>query len=235
MLPPPQVYRQTGLDVDGRERILRVYADCMELQIRGFVHFAQGVPGFRSLPLADQADLLKAARAELLILGVYRGYVHEYKTFVNPVGMCFIRKESVSALGPDLPRVQFAVASKLRRLDVLSQGELVLLKAICLTFSDRCQLRAKEKVDEVQWRLLCAFLKSLRANHGGGGRGGGGGGEGGGGGGGKEDSLRFSDVIDCLVALRTLTEVSRKAHDSTPLTAAFHRNHPVLVEVFMLH
>ena len=53
-----QIYRQTGLDVDGREKILRIYANCMELQIRGFVHFAKGIPGFRSLPLDDQVVFL---------------------------------------------------------------------------------------------------------------------------------------------------------------------------------
>ena len=149
------------------------------------------------------------------MLGVYRGFIHEYQIFVNPVGTCFVSKESKVLYGSELLQMEDAVARKLKRLNILTKGELVLLKAICLMFSDRCQLKAKDQVEEIQWKLVCVFLKSLQMNHEG------------------RDAIRFSYVIDCLVELRTLAELNRKAHDNTPLTVAVFKNHPILMEVLL--
>ncbi|XP_070184739.1 vitamin D3 receptor-like [Littorina saxatilis] len=162
-----QIYRQTGLDIDGRGKVLRHYAQCMERQIRGFVHFAKGVPGFGDLALEDQVSLIKASHAELWFLGIYRGFIHKYQTFVSPMGFCIHIKEDSPCFSSDLAQTEHDTAFMLnRRLKLLTKGEIVLLKSVCLMSPDRCELKDKEKVEEIHWKLVCALLKSLRRNHG---------------------------------------------------------------------
>ena len=251
-----QIYRQTGLDVDGREKFLRDYAQLLEQHVKGFVHFAKGIPGFRHLPLGDQASLLKASRAELWFLGVYKGFVYEYQTYVTPSAACLHLNEDAPTLGSELAQLEYDMARKMkRRLQPLTREEIVLLKGICLTSSDRCDaLTEREKVEDIHWKLICALITSLRKNHAGRARedvidGSGSDVFRGKGSDAPEfvrsdvgrvvtrdngvgaDSRLFWYIVDCLVELRTLTETEKKAHEKTPLALDILKNNPILVEV----
>ena len=53
------VYNHTGLDVDGRRKLLQDVLPCMEKSLHCFVLFCKMIPGFRSLPITDQTAALK--------------------------------------------------------------------------------------------------------------------------------------------------------------------------------
>jgi hypothetical protein len=54
-----QFYNQTGIDVDNRMMLVSNFANTMERNITKFVAFTKMIPGFATLPVEDQANLVK--------------------------------------------------------------------------------------------------------------------------------------------------------------------------------
>lgn len=54
-----QFYSQTGIDLDNRLMLVTNFASNMEKNITKFVTFTKTIPGFATLPLEDQASLVK--------------------------------------------------------------------------------------------------------------------------------------------------------------------------------
>ena len=54
-----QIYRQTGIDIDGRTEILNRDANLMERVVLMFVKLYRSFPGYNNLPIEDQASVLK--------------------------------------------------------------------------------------------------------------------------------------------------------------------------------
>ena len=185
-----EVFQVTGLDVDERKEHMKFVAKSIDAFVHGYVRFGKGVPGFADLSLNDQANLFKMARVEVWFLGAYRGFLKDYDIFYAPNKDCRHRCEIERLLGKEYTERAFTLASRLLEMD-LTKDEVVVLKAVCLTFGDRCVMEGADEVEEIQWRMLRCFLHLIRKNH--------------------SDQTLFYKVMNCVVAMRNLTELSRKA------------------------
>ena len=54
-----QIYRQKGIDIDGRTENLNRDANLMERVVLMFVKLYRSFPGYNNLPIEDQASVLK--------------------------------------------------------------------------------------------------------------------------------------------------------------------------------
>lgn len=207
-----EIYRTTGIDVDGRKGLIEFYANSIERHIKGYVRFAKGIPYFKNLSLNDQANLLKMSRVEFWYLGAYRGFKSEYGTFYSPNGIVYNPQQHLHVVGQEFYEYQFRMADSLKKLDITKE-ELVVLKAICLTFSDRCELEEPKKVEKIQHRLLKSFYLLLKRRH-------------------ANPSRAFTRAMDKLVGLRDMTELSMKSH-SRSLVMEVLKTHPMLMEVIV--
>lgn len=199
-----EIYRSTGLDVDERRRHMDETAKSIDIFVKSYVCFGKSVPGFSDLPLNDQADLLKLARVEVWFLCAYRGFFKDLEVFYPPNRNCKNRYEMEKLLGPDYVTCAFNLAAALQKLH-LTNEEVIVLQGVCLTFSDRCELEDGPAVDAVQWRMLGCLLYLLRKNH-------------------SNDQTLFHEVMSWTVAVRNLTELSRKALQNTHFSDAIRSN-----------
>ncbi|KAL8573892.1 hypothetical protein ACOMHN_029340 [Nucella lapillus] len=198
------VYQTTGLDLDERQKDMKNVAKAIDVFVYGYVLFGKGVPGFASLPHQDQANLLKLARVEVWFLGAYRGLMKECRMFYAPNNTTKHRMDVEKFLGKEYLDYAFDLAGRLQELD-LTFEEVVVLKAVCLTFGDRCHMDDATKAEEIQWMMLKCLLHLLHKNH-------------------PEEPTIFYKVVDSLVALRNLTELSRKALANSHFTEAIRNN-----------
>ena len=208
-----EVFRVTGLDVDERQKHMKFVAKSIDKFVHGYVRFGKGVPGFADLPITDQANLLKLARVEVWFLGAYRGFLQDCDVFFAPNHDCRHRCEMERLLGKEYTDCAFGLASSLRRLRLTHQEE-VLLKAVCLTFGDRCALQDPGAVEAIQWKMLKCFLNLIRQNHDG-------------------DQCLFYRVMSWLASVRHLTELSRKALSNSHFSDAI-RSYATLVDMILV-
>ena len=54
-----EFYNSTGIEIDNRKQMVQEAVDYFEGKISKLVEFAKCIPGFRALPLQDQANLIK--------------------------------------------------------------------------------------------------------------------------------------------------------------------------------
>ena len=54
-----KIYRETGIDVDGRGQIIKEAMETMDPVMKKMICFYKCLPGFQSLPLDDQVTVLK--------------------------------------------------------------------------------------------------------------------------------------------------------------------------------
>ena len=54
-----QIYQSTGIDIDGRQEMIKHMIPCIEKAIKRFIAFAKALPGFKDLPIDDQIALIK--------------------------------------------------------------------------------------------------------------------------------------------------------------------------------
>ena len=207
-----EVFQTTGLDLDERKAHMKSVARDLDIWAHGYVRFGKGVPGFSDLPLNDQANLLKLARVEVWFLGAYRGFLNDYDVFYAPNGVCKHRCELERILGKEHIDYAFELASCLQKIN-LSQEEVVVLKAVCLTFSDRCDMESSANVEEIQWKMLRCFLHLIHKNH--------------------SDQTLFYKVMNWVIAVRDLTEFSRKSLWNTHFADAI-RSSTTLVDMFLV-
>lgn len=207
-----EIFQSTGLDVDERKKHMEFVVKCIDAFVQGYVIFGKGVPGFADLPVNDQANLLKLARVEVWFLSAYRGFLNDLQVFYPPNKDCRCRYEMERLLGTAYTECAFRLASYLQKLD-LSKEEVIVLKAVCLTFSDRCQLENAKGVEEIQWKMLGCFFHLLDKNH--------------------SDKVLFYKVMNWLIAVRNLTELSRKALTGTHFSEVI-RNHSTLVDMILI-
>ena len=55
-----KIYQTTGIDIDGRQEMIKHMIPCIEKAIKRFIAFAKALPGFKDLPLDDQISLIKS-------------------------------------------------------------------------------------------------------------------------------------------------------------------------------
>ena len=203
---------------------MKFVAESLDTWVPGYIQFGNGVPGFSDLSPNDRTNLLKLASGDIWFLGAYRGFLKNH-IFFAPDGDCRHRCEIDRLLGKEYTDCAFELASSLQKIN-LSQEEVVVLKAVCLTFSDRCDMESSAKVEEIQWKMLRCFLHLIHKNH--------------------QDQNLFYRVMNCVVSLRSLTEMSDKAFSSihfvdtirsNPLSGSrscvdrFEDSNPILVQV----
>ncbi|XP_076457521.1 nuclear hormone receptor E75-like [Babylonia areolata] len=208
-----EVFQVTGLDVDGRQKHMTFVAKCIDVFVHGYVMFGKGVPGFQGLSHSDQISLLKLARVEVWFLGAYRGFLGDCDIFYAPNNDVRHRQEMERLVGKEYTDLAYKLARRLQAME-LTFEEVVVLKAVCLTFTDRCDMDDGAKVEEIQWRMTRCFLHLLGKNH-------------------PEDPGLFYRVMNCLVELRVLTELSRKALANTHFSDAI-RNNAALYDLILV-
>ncbi|XP_025087054.1 nuclear receptor subfamily 1 group D member 1-like isoform X2 [Pomacea canaliculata] len=199
-----EIYDLTGIDIDNRGEIMNFHVRNSEKWIRGYISFAKHLPGFRSLSLNDQANLVKCS---------FPGYSSELNVAVMPNGRCFTRQEMYRVWNPRYIDVAFDLAKQLKKLTITPE-EMIMVKAICLTFGDRCKMEEPEKVNQVQWKMVRCLLHLLHQSH-------------------PTHAAAmctFARIIDCLTGLRDLNEAEYQTMHSTQLYEVFLRN-PLIMEV----
>lgn len=52
-------FKSTGIDIDGRQKLLSICIENFEELVKKFVSFSKAIPGFESLTVQDQVNLIK--------------------------------------------------------------------------------------------------------------------------------------------------------------------------------
>ncbi|XP_052226636.1 vitamin D3 receptor-like [Dreissena polymorpha] len=127
----------------------------IQLGVRGMLSFAMDVPGFQELDSEDQASLLKASRFDIWYVGHIRCF-----NCTLMVGACeweFHAEELAQVWGADLVEMIFRMSRQGNLLD-FSTEEIAVLRAVCLTFTDRCPtLKERQRVEQIHsflWDVL---------------------------------------------------------------------------------
>lgn len=207
-----EIYRQAGIDVDNRRHLIDIFAMAIEKYVRGFMKFATGIPGFRDLPVKDQIKLLRHGQEEFWLIGSYRGFDHERRTFVSHNGTSWLEKDYAHWMGDEISRFEFDMSQKLRSAGI-SHEELVVLKTMCLMSSDRCTLEEPRKVEELQLKLMYCLRTLLKRNHP------------------HNHQKIMTKVMTCVVELRDMAELARECSDRRPLLKEVLDHHPALKDL----
>ena len=115
-------------------------------------------------------------------------------------------------VGEESSDYQFKMAEKIRKLG-LTREELVLVKAVCLTYTDQCQLEEPGKVQKIQYYLLKALHVLLARRH-------------------DNPNLALARALDMLVSLRDMSEMDFKSN-SRSLVLEVLREYPMLMQVLV--
>ncbi|XP_060587053.1 uncharacterized protein LOC132742616 isoform X1 [Ruditapes philippinarum] len=155
-----EFYKQTGIDIDNRQEILIEALKYMEESIGKLVKFAKAIPGFSELDIDDQVNLVKAGRFEfwVIIMPGSRGCRKSgYQVATAP----WNKEYHIDELGKLYPLEyldrKVSIMNEFQDIK-LSAEETILIKAIILTFPDRCELKEPEKVEYLHNRLIACFL-----------------------------------------------------------------------------
>ena len=163
-IPDDEYYsflKNYGIDLDGRWAVLKRSKHELEGVVERYVHFAKQVPGFASLSVNDQANLLKVARCDFFMILMHKGYIHECQVFLTHNGMPYHVEEAADKFfSRELIIGICEMYYRWQQLD-LNQEETSLLIAISLTFPDRCKLEHREQVEKIQYTMTELLNKSL--------------------------------------------------------------------------
>ncbi|XP_015680467.1 retinoic acid receptor alpha-like [Protobothrops mucrosquamatus] len=119
--------QRVSLDIDLWDKFSELSTKC----IIKTVEFAKQLPGFTTLPIADQITLLKAACLDILILRICTRYTPEQDTMTFSDGLTLNRTQMHNAGFGPLTDLVFAFANQLLPLE-MDDAETGLLSAICL-------------------------------------------------------------------------------------------------------
>lgn len=150
-----------GIDLDGRWAVLKRSKHELEGVVERYVHFAKQVPGFASLSVNDQANLLKVARCDFFMILMHRGYIHKHQVFLTHNGMPYHLEEAADKFfSRELIIAILDMYHRWQQLD-LNEEEMALLISVSLTFSDRCKLENRAQVEKIQYTMTELLNKSL--------------------------------------------------------------------------
>ncbi|XP_061178252.1 nuclear receptor subfamily 1 group D member 2-like [Saccostrea echinata] len=207
-------YQQTGIDVDNRMSLVSNFANTMERNITKFVAFTKMIPGFNALPLEDQASLVKSSRFEFWIFGFWKFIDVERSVLTGPAMRCYHSSELCNVWDKDFVAALFNFAQTLHALQ-MTDMEISLVRCICLTYTDRCELKSPEKVEEIQLKMIMCLKYVVEKNH--------------------ANSEHFlSRILDRLAAVRNLTDWSQKIAQEVKLDWPILQKHPLLLEMMSM-
>ncbi|GFO26636.1 peroxisome proliferator-activated receptor gamma-like isoform x6 [Plakobranchus ocellatus] len=178
-----------GSDSSG---LTKVDADITERWLRCFISYAKVIPGFKKLPICDQASLVRTTWFEFWFLGAYRGFNTDLRVVTYPIGYSLHESQLKRVFGEEFCSTTFHLASRMKTLK-LSSEEMVLMKTICLLSPDRCELKDKKGVEKIYWTMVSALLHMLEKNK-------------------PKDRLIFPKIVGKMVELRTLSDIALRAH-----------------------
>ncbi|XP_025088100.1 retinoic acid receptor beta-like isoform X1 [Pomacea canaliculata] len=159
-----EVFRSTGLDVDGRQMIFNDLVEVIDLSIRRYISFVKIIPGFSSLTLNDQIRLIKADnRFENALLGTYHAYNWDLKVATIRRGKTFSLNEMNSLSNETVGQRRFECANAIQKLG-LSHEEMILFKAVVAVTSGAEDLDEPHKVSAIQWKMAECLMQLLKRN-----------------------------------------------------------------------
>lgn len=154
------MYKSTGIDMDGRVNNIKVNIGYFESFLRSLIKFAKSLPGFKALPLDDQTQLLKASYADFWFLGTYRGYNSDLNSVIMPNGHCFQRNDLYKTFDRKWVDSSFQLAEVFQRRPIDS-SQLIIVKSLLLTMTDRCSVLNPRAVEDIQDLLLACLRRQL--------------------------------------------------------------------------
>ncbi|XP_048756971.2 nuclear receptor ROR-alpha B-like [Ostrea edulis] len=182
-----EIYKNTQMDMDGRLEIFQVIREELAILIHEYVRFTHGIPGFSELPPTDQAKLLKAARLEFFFILGYRCFDSETKMLMTYKGHVYPIRQYYPYISEEMAVKWLNISNDVRNLHLTTQEHAVIL-AICLTFTDRCELDARDDVEKIQMLFIEAlqYLLNKRVK--------------------SESGLHFSKILNVFLKLREMNE-----------------------------
>ncbi|XP_035827288.1 flocculation protein FLO11 [Aplysia californica] len=183
----------TGIDLDGRKEWMEVMAGIFNTMVRKTIRFFKSVPGFRDICQADKVVMSKSTFNEYSVLSFFRGLNPRKQLILDAEHSVVIDTEFLHKVFPEIEtslQAIFLIAQHLKKLE-LSLEEILILKAIVITSSDREQLQEYEKVDRLYWRLHCMLQLSLRRHH-------------------RRPMARYARLISVLTELRSVGALNSK-------------------------
>ena len=217
-IPDDEYYsflKNYGIDLDGRWAVLKRSKHELEGVVERYVHFAKQVPGFASLSVNDQANLLKVARCDFFMILMHRGYIHEYQVFLTHNGMPYHLEEAADKFfSRELIIGILEMYHRWQQLDI-NEEEMVLLIAICLTFPDRCKLENRDQVEKIQYTMTellskCLVSRNKRTAH-----------------------KRFTKMIDLFIFMRDCSEQYYKEYKKLCDNELIIEEVPMMMELLL--
>ncbi|XP_011431632.4 vitamin D3 receptor A isoform X2 [Magallana gigas] len=203
-----EFYKETGIDLDNRQDLMKEMACRMEHGLTMMVDFVRTIPGFADLSVSDQTELIKASHFEFFFLMLHKSFNPELRVVSGMIGLHeseinkVAEKEAIENL--------FQFSTSLKNLD-LAFDEIILVRGICVTFADRCQLEDPKAVEQIQWRLINALrVLAKRKNY--------------------RPEQRLWHILDRLTALRTMTEISKEL-DKQKCSWPVMKEHPLVLDI----
>ncbi|XP_055900686.1 vitamin D3 receptor-like isoform X1 [Biomphalaria glabrata] len=159
-----EILRSTGMDIDNRKIVSVAHCAQVERWIKNWVKFVKKIPGFMDLDIDDQLALLINSRTEFWLLGAYRGYNSLLDSTLMPNGICYHKEELKMLYTEEYVDLIFHLSAVLQKTHLLPD-EMVLLKAVCLTASDRITLHNPSAVERIQDLMVACLQHLIRKNH----------------------------------------------------------------------
>lgn len=182
-----QIFAETGIDLDDRLQAFNEKGRSMEESIAQFVNYAKIIPGFKHLNPKDVSRLLKASHMEFWLLGNYLMLNSKLGVSGMPFnyGNVSTRDQMIKFFDAEYVDELLRFAENLRNLN-LSLEEIALLRVIVLTYTDRCNLLEREKIDSLQNKYVECLQYYLEKSS-------------------PEPGRRMSQLFDRLLAVRDLS------------------------------
>ncbi|XP_053383855.1 nuclear receptor ROR-beta-like [Mercenaria mercenaria] len=200
---------KSDLEIKRDEQMDKV-AELMDSEFRNTISFIKAIPGWKTLDMEDQINLIKEGAAELWILGHCHCLDSELGVFTGEYDMTF---QDAASMWTDIyVESVYKTSQKFNKLK-LSKEELVVLKTIVLTFPDRCPMVRRDSVEKVQWRMMECFQYLCRKN-------------------GISFNKRFAKITDGLSGAREMTDKFKEIVKTIVCQWVIFEKFPLLKEFF---
>ncbi|KAH9489555.1 hypothetical protein Btru_038422 [Bulinus truncatus] len=190
-----EIYKSTGLDVDGRRTLMSSFLLGIHSEISTVINFFKQIPGFKTIPTSDQIKLVKGCSHEYHILGLYRGWDNSTRCMTFAALGETLTEQDLRKVFPDEAlNAHIQMVMTLQKLELTSE-QIVLLKAIVATAPDREVLDAEEAVSRIHWKLVNCLLYLLW----------------------KQDQcplLKFGQIMSVLTEMRTYSLLIRASYSN---------------------
>ncbi|XP_005110941.2 uncharacterized protein LOC101860289 [Aplysia californica] len=115
---------------------------------------------------------------------------------------------------PELIDAIFKVSSRWQSDHVMSAEEMVILKTLQLTLSDRCQVSDPKPIEDIQNLLMCCLEHLMRRNHRG-----------------EDHSPLIGHALNRLTTVRPLSHLEYANIAKNKLLKEFYTKRPLIKEV----